>query len=103
MSLVEINKGRNGSLGGEARSGSSVGCNRAKLGGGGKEGDMESSSSKLYVFGMYECDQDAFFGKVDTISGEELMGGGLARGWENGTCTGQGEKQKQTARENCVL
>ena len=49
---------------------------------------MESSSSKLYVFGVYECDQDALFGKVDTISGEELMGGCVARGGENGACTG---------------
>ena len=83
--------------------GCTVGCNRAKLGGGGTEGDVKPSSSKLYVFGVDECDQDAFFGKIDTISGEKLMGRSLARGRENGTCTCQGEKQKQTACEHCAL
>ena len=72
------NKGRGGSLMRDAGDGCLVGCNWTKLGGGGKERNMKSSSSKLYVFGVNEGYQDPFFGEVETIFGEEMMSGCIA-------------------------
>ena len=36
---------------------------------------MQASSAKLNVLGVYECDKNAFFGEVYSISGEEMIGG----------------------------
>ena len=36
---------------------------------------MQASSAKLNVLGVYECDENPFFGEVDSILGEEVMGG----------------------------
>ena len=100
---VHENKSRGGSLMRDAGDGCLVGCNWTKLGGGGKERNMKSSSSKLYIFGVNEGYQDPFFGEVETILGEEMMSGCVAGGGENGSSTGQGKEQEQATGKNCVL
>ena len=50
-------------------------CYWAKFGRRGNEGNVEPSSSKLYVLGVDECDEHAFFGEVDSVCGQELMSG----------------------------
>ena len=44
-----------------------VRCYWAKFGRRGNEGNVEPSSSKLYVLGVDECDEHAFFGEVDSV------------------------------------
>ena len=59
------------------RGGHQVRCYRTQRGGGGKERDVKASSPKLNVLGVGEGDEYAFLGGVDTIFGEELVGGSL--------------------------
>ena len=66
--LVEKDKGRGGRERSREKGGrGQVRCYWAKFGRGGDEGNVEPSSSKLYVLGVDECDEHAFFGEVDSV------------------------------------
>ena len=60
---------------------------------------MKSSSSKLYVLGVQQSDQDAFVGEVDPASGEELMCRCAPRTGKDGSSASHDEeKEKATSK-----
>ena len=56
---------------------------------------MESSPAKLNVLGVYDSDQHAFLGEVDSIPCEEMIDRSVLGGGKNGAGTSHGEKEQK--------
>ena len=64
---------------------------------------MEPSSSELNVLGVYQSDNDAFLGEIDSVPGEEVVGRSGLRSGKDGTNTCHGEEEEKTAGEHRKL
>ena len=52
---------------------------------------------------MNESDEHAFFGEIDSVSGQKLVTGGVVGGRENGAGASQGEEQDEGTCEDGAL
>ena len=80
LGFLMENKGRSSLEARQEGGGGQERCYRAQWGGGREERNVQSSSPKLNVLGVPECDQDAFFGDIDAFPGEKMMVGSVLGG-----------------------
>ena len=50
----------------------------------------------MNVLGVDEGDEHAFFGEIDSVSGQKLVTRGVVGGRENGASVNQGEKEDES-------